>query len=80
MKKFARFALAAFLFAPLFAGAEGIDFPRPDPAVAEFARGVKFTVAGYNGGSEVQTNFPVLVPPSTVNPCSGISTTSNTTT
>ena len=61
MKKFARFALAAFLFAPLFAEAEGIDFPRPDPAVAEFARGVKFTVAGYNGGSEVQTNFPVLV-------------------
>ena len=59
MKKFARFALAAFLFAPLFAGA--IDLPRPDPAVAEFARGVKFTVAGYNGGTEVQTNFPVLV-------------------
>ena len=35
--------------------------PRPDPSVAEFARGVKFTVTGYNGGSEVQTNFPVLV-------------------
>ena len=35
--------------------------PRPDPAVAEFARGVKFTVNGYQGGSEVQTNFPVLV-------------------
>ena len=61
MKKFACFALAALLFAPLFAGAEGIDFPRPDPAVAEFARGVKFTVAGYNGGAEVQTDFPVLV-------------------
>ena len=59
MKKFARFALAAFLFAPLFAGA--IDLPRPDPAVAEFARGVKFTVNGYQGGEEVQTNFPVLV-------------------
>ena len=37
------------------------DLPRPDPAVAEFARGVKFTVAGYGGGAEVQTNFPVLV-------------------
>ena len=39
------------------------DLPRPDPTVAEFARGVKFTVAGYNGGDghEVQTNFPVLV-------------------
>ena len=59
MKKFARFALAALLFAPLFAGA--IDLPRPDPAVAEFARGVKFTVNGYQGGEEVQTNFPVLV-------------------
>ncbi len=35
--------------------------PRPDPSIAEFARGVKFTVTGYNGGSEVQTNFPVLV-------------------
>ena len=62
MKKFVRFALAAFLFAPLFAGAQEVNaLPRPDPAVAEFARGVKFTVAGYNGGSEVQTNFPVLV-------------------
>lgn len=40
---------------------ETVTIPRPDPAVAEFARGVKFTVAGYNGGSEVQTNFPVLV-------------------
>ena len=35
--------------------------PRPDPDVAEFARGVKFTVNGYQGGAEVQTNFPVLV-------------------
>ena len=40
---------------------QAVAIPRPDPAVAEFARGVKFTVAGYNGGSEVQTNFPVLV-------------------
>ena len=38
-----------------------VTIPRPDPAVAEFARGVKFTVAGYNGGTEVQTDFPVLV-------------------
>ncbi len=37
------------------------DLPRPDPSVAEFARGVKFTVNGYQGGEEVQTNFPVLV-------------------
>ena len=36
------------------------DLPRPDPSVAEFARGVKFTVAGYTE-SEVLTNFPVLV-------------------
>ncbi|MBR2941544.1 MAG: DUF2341 domain-containing protein, partial [Kiritimatiellae bacterium] len=62
MMKSIRFTLAALLFAPLFAVAEGENtLPRPDPAVAEFARGVKFTVAGYNGGSEVQTNFPVLV-------------------
>ena len=40
---------------------EPVSIPRPDPSVAEFARGVKFTVAGYNGGAEVQTNFPVLV-------------------
>ena len=38
----------------------GIDFKRPDPAVAEFSRGVKFTVAGYAGTEEL-TNFPVLV-------------------
>jgi len=50
------FALAlAALTLPAWA-----DLPRPDPAVAEFARGVKFTVAGYTG-TEVLTNFPVLV-------------------
>ena len=38
-----------------------VTIPCPDPSVAEFARGVKFTVAGYNGGTEVQTDFPVLV-------------------
>ena len=58
--KHTRLALAAFLFAPLFAGAEEVNLPRPDPAVAEFARGVKFTVNGYTG-TEVLTNFPVLV-------------------
>ena len=36
------------------------DLPRPDPSVAEFARGVKFTVTGY-AETEVLTNFPVLV-------------------
>ena len=40
---------------------QALTIPRPDPAVAEFARGVKFTVNGYQGGTEVQTNFPVLV-------------------
>ncbi len=40
---------------------QAVSIPRPDPAVAEFARGVKLTVAGYQGGTEVQTNFPVLV-------------------
>ena len=62
------FGLAAFVIAS-FAWADGEGggeiqqpaIPRPDPAVAEFARGVKFTVNGYNGGAEVQTNFPVLV-------------------
>ena len=62
------FGLAAFVIAP-FAWAEGEGggetqqpaIPRPAPAVAEFARGVKFTVNGYQGGTEVQTNFPVLV-------------------
>ena len=60
--KHTRLALATLLFAPLFAVAEGeINLPRPDPSIAEFARGVKFTVNGYQGGEEVQTNFPVLV-------------------
>ena len=38
----------------------GIGFKRPDPDVAEFSRGVKFTVTGYTGSQEL-TNFPVLV-------------------
>ena len=38
----------------------GIDFKRPDKNVAEFVRGVKFTVTGYTG-TDVLTNFPVLV-------------------
>ena len=38
----------------------GIGFKRPDPDVAEFSRGVKFTVTGYTGTQEL-TNFPVLV-------------------
>ena len=37
-----------------------LTLPRPDPSVAEFARGVKFTVTGYTE-TEVLTNFPVLV-------------------
>ncbi len=57
-----RFTLTSLLFAsltlPTWADS---TLPHPDPSIAEFARGVKFTVAGYNGGSEVQTNFPVLV-------------------
>ena len=61
------FGLVAFVIAP-FAWANGESdgetqqpsIPRPDPAVAEFARGVKFTVAGYTG-SEPLVNFPVLV-------------------
>lgn len=38
----------------------GIGFKRPDTNVAEFSRGVKFTVTGYTGSQEL-TNFPVLV-------------------
>ena len=38
----------------------GIGFKRPDPDVAEFSRGAKFTVTGYIGTQEL-TNFPVLV-------------------
>ena len=55
------FGLVAFVIAPFAWAADIPPIPKPDPAVAEFARGVKFTVAGYNGGAEVQTNFPVLV-------------------
>ncbi|MBR1920786.1 MAG: hypothetical protein IJ829_02140, partial [Kiritimatiellae bacterium] len=70
--KFIRLALAAILSFSLSAYADGDEpsgegasesstLPRPDPEVAEFARGVKFTVEGYEGGTEVQKNFPVLV-------------------
>ena len=38
----------------------GVGFPRPDKNVAEFSRGAKFTVTGYEGTTEL-TNFPVLV-------------------
>ncbi len=38
----------------------GIDLQRPDPDVAEFSHGVKFTVSGY-AGNETLRNFPVLV-------------------
>lgn len=58
MKKFARFALAALLFAPLFAGAAiDINEIKPDG----FARGVVLTVAGYDANRTTLTNFPVLV-------------------
>ena len=63
--KLTRLAFTAFLLAT-FAPAARADgeststLPRPDPAIAEFARGVKFTVAGYTG-SEPLVNFPVLV-------------------
>ena len=59
------FPTTSLLVAALLSGTalaqEAPAIPRPDPAVAEFARGVKFTVAGYNGGAEALTNFPVLV-------------------
>ena len=58
MKKFARFALAALLFAPLFAGAAiDLESIKPDG----FARGVVFTVDGYDASMPALTNFPVLV-------------------
>ena len=38
----------------------GIDFKRPNKNIAEFSRGVKWTVTGY-AGTSVLTNFPVLV-------------------
>lgn len=57
-----RFALAALLFAalalPTWADS---TLPRPDPSIAEFARGVKFSVAGYDAAKPALTNFPVLV-------------------
>ena len=56
-----RLAFVTLSFVALATPAQSVTLPRPDPTVAEFARGVKFTVAGYNGGEEVQTNFPVLV-------------------
>ena len=52
-------ALAVALALPARAQ-EAATLPRPDPAVAEFARGVKFSVAGYTGTEDL-TNFPVLV-------------------
>ena len=55
IRKLMACALAFTVTLPVRAG-----LPSPDPAVAEFARGVKFTVAGYTG-TEVLTNFPVLV-------------------
>ncbi len=58
--KHTRFTLAALLFAALAANVWAVDLPRPNPDIAEFARGVKFTVNGYTG-TEVLTNFPVLV-------------------
>ena len=64
--KLMRFAFASLLSVVLFASAwadgesSGSTLPRPDPKIAEFARGVKFTVNGYTG-TEVLTNFPVLV-------------------
>lgn len=59
-----RFTLAAFLFTALAANvwADGAStLPRPDPTIAEFSRGVKFSVAGYDAASPALTNFPVLV-------------------
>ena len=60
MKRITSALCAVFASVATFALAD-VTIPRPDPSIAEFARGVKFTVAGYNGGAEVQTNFPVLV-------------------
>ncbi|MBO7688944.1 MAG: DUF2341 domain-containing protein, partial [Kiritimatiellae bacterium] len=60
MKKLMAAALAFTVMAGALALPARADLPRPDPAVAEFARGVKFTVTGYTE-TEVLTNFPVLV-------------------
>ena len=60
MKKFARFALAALLFAPLFAGA-AIDIENFAHKPDGFARGVVLTVEGYDASRPALTDFPVLV-------------------
>ena len=53
------FGLAAFVIAPLFAGAAIADLEaiKPDG----FARGVVFTVGGYDANRSTLTDFPVLV-------------------
>jgi len=53
------FGLAAFVIAPLFAGAAIADLEaiKPDG----FARGVVLTVAGYDANRTTLTDFPVLV-------------------
>ena len=52
------FGLVAFVIAPLFARAD-IDLETIQPE--GFARGVSFTVAGYDASRSPLTNFPVLV-------------------
>ena len=52
------FGLVAFVIAPLFARAD-IDLEAIQPE--GFARGVSFTVAGYDASRSPLTNFPVLV-------------------
>ena len=61
MKKFLLPILPLLALAALAlpARAQG-TLPRPNANIAEFGHGVKFTVAGYTG-TEVLTNFPVLV-------------------
>ena len=55
-----RFTLASLLFAA-FALPTWADLPRPDPAVVEFSRAMKFSIAGYDAAKPALTNFPVLV-------------------
>lgn len=50
--------LLAFQFCSIVANADVL--PRPDPNIYEYAKAVKFTVAGYTGENAL-TNFPVLV-------------------